>query len=190
MSNQVAVTGTWSRIVGIHARVLFCVSVTCKNTQIYVYLYTSDSLCPFVPPQERSADQNIYKGNPINWDLGDPELDAGIERFNKFVSQTFWSISSALTACYAALSLAKRGRNITQMFFFWGPGGIGLSQFTKAIAEHLGDDNHKYLDGNVLFDDSELRKLIELVAAACCWTIQERLCISPTVSNSHPLPIS
>ncbi len=129
--------------------------------------------------QERTASQNIYKGNPISWFNCDPQLDAAIDRFNKFLSQTFCSISSALIACYAALALAKRGRNIVQMFFFWGPGGIGLSQFTKAIHEHLGDDNHKYLDGNVLFDDNELRKLIELVAAACCWTIQEPKCLDP-----------
>ena len=52
-------------------------------------------------------------------------------------------------------------------------GGIGLSQFTKSIAEQLGDENHKYIDGNVLYDDNELRKLIELIAEAMCWTIQD-----------------
>ena len=120
---------------------------------------------------------NIYKGNPINWtvdeSLGDPVLEAAIRRFNKFLSQTFWSIADGLIACNAALSLAKRGKNIVQMFFLWGPGGIGLSQYSKAVAEQLGDDLHKYLDGNVLFSDDELRKLIELVAHACCWTIQD-----------------
>ena len=128
-------------------------------------------------PQERSASMNIYKGNPINWtvdrSLGDPVLEVAIRRYNKFLSQTFWSIADGLIACNAALSLAKRGKNIVQMFFLWGPGGIGLSQYSKAVAEQLGDDLHKYLDGNVLFSDDELRKLIELVAHACCWTIQD-----------------
>ena len=106
--------------------------------------------------------------------MGDPQLEAAIERYNLFLSQTFWALAEGLLACNAALALAKRGRNIVQMFFLWGPGGIGLSQYTKAIAEQLGGDLHKYLDGNILFDDNELRKLIELVAAACAWTIQER----------------
>ena len=112
-------------------------------------------------------------GNGISWWLGDPLLNDGIERYGRFLRQTFWSLGDALLACLSAMCLCKRGFNIVQMFFLWGPGGIGLSLFSKAIAEQLGDDLHKFLDGNVLFDDSELRKLIELVAAACCWTIQE-----------------
>ena len=126
---------------------------------------------------------NIYKGASINWDiLGDPQLGHAIDRYNRFLSQTFWALADGLMACNAALALAKCGHNMVQMFFLWGPGGIGLSQYTKAIAEQLGEALHKYLDGNILFDDNELRKLIELVAAAICWTIQDRLSFLHTVS--------
>ena len=104
---------------------------------------------------ERGADVRCYLGNPVNYDipadLGDPVLDAAQERWNKFLRQTVWGCSAGLLACMAAIGLAKREENIVPMFFMWGPGGIGMSMFTKAIHVMLGDELHKYLDGNVLF---------------------------------------
>ena len=68
---------------------------------------------------------NIYKGNPINWtvdeSLGDPVLEVAIRRYNKFLSQTFWSIADGLIACNAALKWAKRGKTSFRCFSYGAP---------------------------------------------------------------------
>ena len=68
-----------------------------------------------------------------------------------------------------------------QICIFLGPGGVGLSLFTAHIAAMLGTTLHKYYDPNVFYDDTELRKTIELLSGAIVYSGQER----PTGTKSR-----
>ena len=66
-----------------------------------------------------------------------------------FYSHTFWANSQGQKVCMAALALAKRFVNVDQVFFFLGPGGVGLSLTTAHLDAMLGSSNHKYFDPQV-----------------------------------------
>jgi hypothetical protein len=106
--------------------------------------------------------------------LEDPYLKAAQTDVLLFLRQTFWANYEGLKCCQAALALSKRYLNIVQAFIFHALGGCGLSLFTEIIANSLGEDNHKYFDPAVFFEDEEMRKMVELLANGICFSGQER----------------
>lgn len=81
----------------------------------------------------------------------------------------------------AALALAKRHINVNQVFFFWGPGGVGLSLTTAHLDAMLGSANHKVFDPQVFYLDEEMRKQVEVL------TRGERRCICNLWYALNPL---
>ena len=79
----------------------------------------------------------------------DPVLKEADHRVRKFYAHTFWANSGAHRVCMAALALAKRFLNVDQVFFFLGPGGVGLSLMTAHLDAMIGSFNHKYFDPQV-----------------------------------------
>ena len=79
--------------------------------------------------------------------LTDPVLLAATVRVQSFYAQSFWANPDGHRMCMAALALAKRGLNVDNVFFLWGPGGVGLSLTT------IGTRNHKIFDPQVFYMD-------------------------------------
>jgi hypothetical protein len=140
----------------------------------FVHLY-DQSEGTITPITNRSPDHNIYIGiDRCLFGSGDPCLNAAIDRVWGIYGRTFWANSQALVFCQACLELAKRGQNVDQITIFLGPGGVGLSLYTAHLAAMLGQSLHKYFDPNVFYDDTELRKTIELLFGGICFSGQER----------------
>ena len=113
---------------------------------------------------------NIYVYLPHS--LSDPlEADAQ-RRLRAFWSTTFWSNAHALECQMAAMALALRGRNIDRAFWSQGPGGVGQSLESHRVAAMFGP-LHGFLDLNIYFDDSELRKQSENLVGKLVTTGQE-----------------
>ena len=114
--------------------------------------------------RDEFPEHNIYLGIPHNLlDGVDPTLEAATQRVQTALEQTFWANAAAFTCCQAAQALCKRFVNIDQFFFFWGPGGVGLSIYSAHVAAMYGQKNHKYFDPNIFYADDELRKQVELL---------------------------
>ena len=121
---------------------------------------------------KRSAFHNIYTG--ISKALLDPVLDSAIEKVQKMYERTFWAALPALIFCQACIALAKRGKNVNQITFFLGPGGVGLSLYTAHLAAMYGATNHRYFDPNIFFNDELMMKFIPLLKGGFLFTGQER----------------
>ena len=76
--------------------------------------------------------------------------------------------------CKVALALAMRGVNVDPVFFFWGPGGVGMSITTAHLENMLGHANHKLFDPSVFYLEDELRKQVELLRGSIVLIGQER----------------
>ena len=123
----------------------------------------------------------MYVGiNRTLLDAVDPTFEANVERCWKIYSRTFWANAKAFEFCQACLEIAKRGLNVDQICIFLGPGGVGLSLYTSHLAAMLCISSHKYFDPNVFYDNTELRKTIELLGGGIVLSGQER----PTGSKS------
>ena len=120
----------------------------------------------------RSPFHNIYVG--IDKSLLDPVLDAAIDKTMKMYERTFWAINPALTFCQACIAMAKRGKNVNQIAFFLGPGGVGLSLFTAHLNAMYGAKNHKYFDPRIFYNDDLMMKFLPLLKGAFYWIGQER----------------
>ena len=124
--------------------------------------------CSFVSP---SPQHNIYVRVPHP--LRDAVLESARERFERFVSQTFWCNSTFFECCCAALALAKRGENIDRCFIGESPGGTGQSLYSSHLAAVYGH-NHSFIDPSLWFNEDELRKQLESFAASWILTAQEK----------------
>ena len=107
--------------------------------------------------------------------------------------------SEVFQCCQAATALAKRGENIVRCFIGVSPGGVLEEQlFTSLVASlrfiaawncrvlpgvgqslysaHLDavySPNHKFIDPNIWYDETEMRKQVEQAAGAFILTAQE-----------------
>ena len=90
------------------------------------------------------------------------------------MEQTFWACSRGFEFCQACEELALRGHNIDQITVLLGPGGVGLSLFTAALASRYGPVNHRYFDPNIFYQDEELRKVVGLLFGGFIFSGQER----------------
>jgi hypothetical protein len=138
-----------------------------------IILYDIDNK-PLVFAKERSARNNIYVGFARNLLTAvDPTLNAAILRTQVSYERTFWANDQALDCMQAGEALAKRRVNVDTFFMLLGPGGVGLSVFSAALAARYGN-YHKYVDPNIFFQDEELRKQIENMATGLFFTGQEK----------------
>lgn len=112
----------------------------------FEYNEKGESSLTRLPLHRRKDLYYCIKHSLIRHGLPDPVLEAASARVEKFQRQTFWANVRGLRVCLAALALAKRGHNVDQVFFFVGPGGVGLSLTTAHLNSMLGLDNHKYFD--------------------------------------------
>ena len=144
--------------------------------QDLIYRFRDDrSEAPYIESMEhRSPADRIYMGNPIHV-LGqtDPVLNSAVDRYMKFIRTTYWGQFDGFEIQQAAIALAKRKENVDQMVFTLGAGGCGMSQHTKSIAASLGDDVHMQVDGFVLYQDEELRKIIPDLDGKAVFTFEE-----------------
>ena len=90
------------------------------------------------------------------------------------MSELFWVALLAFTFCQACLALAKRGKNINQITFFLGPGGVGLSLFIAHLAAMYGSTNHRYFDPSIFYNDELMMKFIPLLQGGFLFSGQER----------------
>ena len=109
----------------------------------------------------RDPANNIYIGIPSCLLGVDPALEAATDRYQRLIEQTFWSCNEGFEFCQACEELARRGYNIDLITILLGPGGVGLSLFTAALAARYGPINHRYFDPNIFYQDEELRKTIQ-----------------------------
>ena len=90
-----------------------------------------------------TARKNTYISIPtdfITYPLDDPVFQHAFKRVKVFIRSTFWANSAAWNCHQAALAIAKRGLNIDEVFFYWGPGGVGLTLTTELLEAQLGPD--------------------------------------------------
>ena len=67
-----------------------------------------------------------------------PVLQRTKERVDQLYAQSFWWSIKGYNCHMAAIALAKRSLNVTTMFLYWGPGGVGLSLTTAHLAAMMG----------------------------------------------------
>ena len=140
-----------------------CVVVYDRNGENVTFLKT------------RSPAENIYRGIRHNLLTGvDHVLQAAVDRVTLACQQTFWAIPKAFLFGRACQALAKRGCNINAITLYLGAGGVGLSRYSAHLDAMYGPENHVFFDPNVFYDDSELRKVIQLLAGRFIYTGQEK----------------
>ena len=121
--------------------------------------------------------KKTYIGIPHKFkitNLGDPVFKRHVQRVMDFYKSSFWANLHAYECHQAAFALAKRGLNIDEMFFYWGPGGVGLTLTTVHLENMAGRSNHKMFDPQMFYLDEEMRKQIENIADAFMWTACEK----------------
>ena len=124
-----------------------------------------------------TARKNTCIGIPhdfIAYPLDDPVFQHAFKRVKVFIRSTFWANSAAWNCHQAALAIAKRGLNIDEVFFYWGPGGVGLTLTTELLEAQFGIDSHKSFDPYMLHLAEEMRKQIECISNAFVWTACEK----------------
>ncbi|CAE7796366.1 unnamed protein product [Symbiodinium sp. CCMP2592] len=104
--------------------------------------------------------------------LPDPVLKQAEERLLKFYAQTFWLNNEVFACNQAAIALAKRGENIVRCFIGESPGGVGQSLYSAHL-DAVYSPNHKFIDPNIWYDESEMRKQVEQSAGCFILTAQE-----------------
>lgn len=66
---------------------------------------------------------------------------------------------------FAAMVIAMRGGNVDRAFWSTGPGGVGQSLASHLIAAAFGK-YHAWVDMNIYFDNTEMRKQAETLHQA------------------------
>ena len=99
---------------------------------------------------------------------------AASHRLETFFAQTFWNNNAAWVVQMCMICLALAGRNIDRAWWTIGPGGVGQSLKSCLIANLFGHSHH-YMDMNVFYDDSEIRKQGENMAGSSVFTGQEAI---------------
>lgn len=127
---------------------------------------------PIYMLDKRSAFHNI--NTSINKAFLDPVIESIVPKVEKMYQRTFWAALPASLLCHACTALAKRGKNINQITFFLGPGGVGLSLFTAHLAAIYGATNHRYFDPNIFYNDELMMKFIPLLTGGFLFSGQER----------------
>ncbi|CAE6926624.1 ABCB1 [Symbiodinium sp. CCMP2592] len=105
-------------------------------------------------------------------DRGDPCIKSASERLERFYKETFWLNNEVFACNQAAIALAKRGLNITRCFIGESPGGVGQSLFSAHL-DAVYSPNHRFIDPNTWFDETEMRKQVEQSAGCIILTAQE-----------------
>ena len=110
---------------------------------------------PHLREVKKDPSNNCYMY--LNHELLKDIPDRVATRMENFYSQTFWDNDAAYKVQLAMLLLALSGCNVDRAWWSIGPGGVGQSLNSHHIAE-IFQEYHAFLDMNMFYDDTEMRK--------------------------------